>query len=278
MRMRYATMAVTLGLALGLPLGAPVQAREFHVDHASCGYETPYDVAVDAAGIRFVREDGAPGKVFMHDGHLRVDGRDVTVSADDAARLRQYEDNVRTLLPEVAGIAREGVEVGFAAMRVVTATFAESEAERRELVGRLDRRRAQALADIDGSLGRGVWRHDAIGESLSDSVQASIGDLVGKVTGSAVSAALSGDQAKVAALEARADSLDKSIDKEIDARADRLNDRAQALCPRLQALDGLQQQFRFRLADGSRLQLVTRSKDDNDKAPAKPKDPDIASR
>jgi len=99
---------------------------------------------------------------------------------------------------------------------------------------------------------------------------------VSKVTASAVTAALSGDQSKVAALEARADSLDKSIDKEIDARADRLSERAKALCPRLQALDQLQQQFQFRLADGSRLQLVTYDKD-NDKTPAK-KQPDVASR
>ncbi|WNL46836.1 DUF2884 family protein [Dyella sp. BiH032] len=273
MRFRFAPVAFALGLALG----APVQARDLHINHESCGYETPYDVQVDAAGIRFERADGAPNQVFMHDGRLRVDGRDVAVSTDDAARLRQYEDKVRALLPEVAGIAREGVEVGFAAMRVVTMTFAESESERRELVGRLDRRRAQALADIDGSLGRGVWKHEAISESLSDSVQESVGDLVGKVTGSAVSAALSGDKAKVAALEARADSLDKSIDKEINVRADHLSQRAQALCPRLQALDGLQQQFQFRLADGSRLQLVRWNKDDNNKVPAK-KEPDVASR
>jgi hypothetical protein len=273
MRFRYAPVA----LALALALGAPVQARDIHVNRESCGYRTPYDVQVDASGIRFERDDGEPRKVFMHDGRLRVDGRDVAVSADDAARLRQYEDKVRALLPEVAGIAREGVEVGFAAMRVVAMTFAESEGERRELASRLDRRRAQALADIDGSLGRGVWKHGAVSEALSDSVQESVGDLVGRVTGSAVSAALSGDNAKVAALQARADSLDKSIDKEIDARADHLSERAQALCPRLQALDGLQQQFRFRLSDGSKLLLVTRTKEDDDKAPAR-KDPDVASR
>ena len=273
MRMRYAMTALALGLAAVAPAGA----RDIHINRESCGYETPYDTQVDASGIRFTRDDGSPNKVFMHDGQLRVDDRDVAVSAADAARLRQYEDRVRALLPEVAGIAREGVDVGFAAMRLVTMTFAESESERRELVGRLDRRRAQALADIDGSLGRGVWKHDAISESLRDSVQESVGDLVGKVTGGVVSAALSGDRSKVAALEAKADSLDKSIDEEIDARADHLSDRAHALCPRLQALDGLQQQFQFRLDDGSRLRLVMRSKDDNDKAPAK-KDPDVASR
>ena len=269
------TSGVTV-LALGLAMALPAQARDIHIDNDSCGYRTPYDVRVDASGIRFQQEGGKPAEVFMHDGQLRADGRDVAVSATDAARLRQYESNVRALLPEVAGIAREGVDVGYAAMRTVLMTFAEGDSERRKLTDRLDRRHAQALAEIDSSLGRGIWKHGEVSEALTDSVQETVGDLVGKVTASAVTAALSGDQSKVAALEARADSLDKSIDREINTRADHLSERAKALCPRLQALDQLQQQFQFRLADGSRLQLVTYDKD-NDKTPAS-KQPDVASR
>ncbi|NKJ23217.1 DUF2884 family protein [Dyella sp. SG609] len=276
MRKTSATTLLGLALALGLAMALPAQARTIQVDDDSCGYRTPYDVRVDASGIRFQRDDGKPGDVFMHDGQLRVDDRALAVSAADAARLRQYEDKVRALLPEVAGIARDGVDVGFAAMRTVLMTFAEGEGERRKLVERLDRRHAQARADIDSTLGRGIWKHGAVSEALTDSVGETVGDLVGKVTASAVTAALSGDQAKVAALEARAQSLDKSIDKEMDAQGERLGERAKALCPRLQALGQLQQQFQFRLADGSRLQLVTYEKH-NDKTPAK-QEPDVASR
>jgi len=272
--MRFTSAATAF--ALGLAMALPAQAFDIHIDNSNCGYATPYDVRVDASGIRFQRDDGKPSNVFMHDGQLRVDDRDVAVSAGDAARLRQYENNVRTLLPEVAGIAREGVDIGFAAMRTVMMTFAEGDGERRKLVDRLDRRHAQALADIDSSLGRGVWKHGAVSEALTDSVSETVGDLVGKVTASAVTAALSGDESKVAALEARADSLDKSIDREINARGDHLSARAKALCPRLQALNQLQQQFQFRLGDGSRLQLVTYDKH-NDKTPD-PKEPDVASR
>jgi len=268
------TSAVTL-LALGLAMSLPAAARDIHIDDASCGYQTAYDVHVEASGIRFQRDDGRPSNVFMHDGQLRVDGSAVAITASDAAHLRQYESNVRSLLPEVAGIAREGVDIGYAAMRTVSMTFAEGDSERRKLTDRLDRRHAQAIAAIDSSLGRGIWKHGQVSDALADSVEETVGDLVGKVTASAVSAALSGDQSKVAALEARADSLDKSIDKEINARADHLSARAMALCPRLQALDQLQRQLQLRLADGSRLQLVTYDKD-NDKTSAK--QPDVASR
>jgi uncharacterized sporulation protein YeaH/YhbH (DUF444 family) len=95
---------------------------------------------------------------------------------------------------------------------------------------------------------------------MEDLMQNQVGDavstLVSTVTAKAVKAALSGDQRQVAALEARAGTLDRSIDRQVDARADRLDERARALCPRIARLDALQQQFGFRLADGSRLALV----------------------
>ena len=45
--------------------------------------------------------------------------------------------------------------------------------------------------------------------------------------------------------------------KEVNARADKLGHRAEALCPRMQALDDLQKHFSFRLSDGSSLKLVS---------------------
>ncbi len=201
----------------------------------------------------------------MHDGHLRVDGRDVTVSADDAARLRDYEQQVRALLPEVAAVAREGIDIGYAAIRTVMLTFVDNESDRREMIDRLDRNRQQALARVDGSLGKGQWKPHELDDVMEQSVQSTASDLAGKVAGSAVTAALSGDQRKVAALQARADSLDKSIDREVNARSHELDKRVDALCPRLGSLDQLQRQFTFRLSDGSPLRLLSQNNPDNKK-------------
>jgi Protein of unknown function (DUF2884) len=252
-------------LAAGVAFGGAAQARDIHFGDGNCGYSTDYDLHVTPSGIDFHRDSGQPGSVFMHDGHLRVDGRDVAVSSEDAARLRDYEAQVRLLLPEVAGIAREGVNIGFAAMRTVLLTFAENNDERQDMVGRLDQNHRQALARIDEGLGKGVWKQHDMDEVIEGSIQESVSDLVSKVTGAAVKAALSGDQSKVAALEARANSLDATIDKEVNGRANELDKRAEALCPRLSSLDQLQQQMQFRLQDGSRLKLLTHDSKDNKK-------------
>jgi hypothetical protein len=261
--MRSTLLALTL--AAGMALAGSAQAHDIQIHDGQCGYSTDYDVRVTQDGIDFSRDAGHPDKIFMHDGHLRIDGRDVTVSPADANRLRDYEGQVRLLLPEVADIAREGVNIGFAAMRAVLLTFAENDDERHAMVGRLDANHRLALARIDDGLGKGVWKQHDMDDVIEGSIQESVSDLVGKVTGAAVKAALSGDQSKVAALEARAESLDHSIDKEVNARADLLDKRADALCPRLGALDSLQQQFQFRLQDGSPLRLLIRDKDNHKK-------------
>lgn len=256
---------MVLALAAGVLVAGSGQAVEVHSHNGNCGYSSDYDVTVMPDGIGFRRDSGHPGDVFMHDGHLRVDGRDVAVGADDAGRLRDYETQVRSLLPEVAEIAREGVDIGYAAMRTVLLTFAENDSERRDMVSRLDRNHREALARIDAGLGKGMWKPHDMDDVIETGVQQSVSDIVGKVTGAAVTAALSGDQSKVAALQARAESLDKSIDHEVNSRSDDLNRRAGALCPRLGALEKLQQQFQFRLQDGAPLQLLKRDGSDNKK-------------
>lgn len=251
-----------LTLAIGLALGAQVQAHGINVNHMQCSIDTDYDVRVNAAGIEFTRDNGKPAEVFMHDGHLRVDHRDVDVSAADATRLRTYEGTVRDLLPEIAGIAREGLDIGFSAMTTVAATFAEDSHDRERLLAKLNRSHATALQQIDSGLGSGVWKQHGMDNLMEGGLQDAVSELVGTVTAGAVKAALSGDHARVAALEARADSLDKTIDKQVNARADKLEVRAQALCPKLVELDRLQQQFQFRLPDGSPLRLVEPQTDD----------------
>ncbi len=150
-----------LTLAVGMAFAAQTQAHGVHFDNDQCGFSTRYDVHVNALGIAFDRAGGKPASVFMHDGRLRVDGQPLAVSGADAERLRQYENQVRALLPEVAGIVREGLDIGFSAMTTVATTFAENGEERSELLDRLNRKHAAALKQVDQGIGAGVWKqHD----------------------------------------------------------------------------------------------------------------------
>lgn len=253
--MRRSILPLLIALAVGT-VAVPAAAGDITINTDHCNVNTSYDVSVDDVGVRFQRDFGTPSKVFMHDGQLRVDGHAVTVSRADAQSLRQYEHEVRQALPEMAAIAHEGVDIGFSALTTVAATFANAGVDRDDLMERLNRKHADALRRIDQTLGHGQWKQDAIADVIENTVEDAVPELVGTVTAGAVKAALSGDQAQIAALEARADSLEESIDREVNARADQLGVRAQGLCKRLAAMDALQQQWRFRLRNDARLQLM----------------------
>src|SRR5690242_21058840 len=68
-------LMLSFALATGLALGAPAQAGGLHVNHEQCNFGTDYDVLVKPDGITFERQQGVPGRVFMHDGALSVDGQ-----------------------------------------------------------------------------------------------------------------------------------------------------------------------------------------------------------
>ncbi|WP_233840928.1 DUF2884 family protein [Dyella sp. 2HG41-7] len=261
---RYLLSSLPL-LALAFAGGA--QASGFHAHHdLECPYSTDYDVQVKPSGIAFTRHDGDPGDVFMHDGALRVDGHDVSVSHADAVRLRDYEQQVRDLVPAVAAIARDGVDIGYAALTTVVATLSEDADERTRLMQELRDRHADARQHIDDTLGRGTWQSGDGAEFFDHNLQHTVADMVGTVTGDVVKDALSGDPHRLAALQARTDSLDTTLDKAINEPADKLSQRAQALCPQLGQLQQLEQQFQFRLANGERLQLISIDKERTDKA------------
>ena len=257
---------LSFATVFALAAAGGVHATDGHSHHLSCSFNSDYDVQVQAHGIAFTRNSGTPSKVFMHDGALQVDGRDVSVSAADASRLRDYEAQVRELVPAVAAIARDGVEVGYSALTTVVATLAENGDERTRLLHELRERHNEALQHIDGTLGHGIWAATDEGDLFGDHLQNTVEDLVSNVTADVVKDALSGDSNRLAALQARTNALDTTLEKAVDAPADKLGQRAEALCPHFSQLEHLQQQFQFRLPNGERLQLISPDMERSDKA------------
>jgi hypothetical protein len=257
---------LSLVAMLAFALAGSAQATDSHAHHLSCSYTSDYDVQVQANGIAFTRSNGDPGQVFMHDGKLRMDGHDMLLSDADAARLREYEREMRSLLPTIAGIARDGADIGYSALTTVVATLSENGDERTRLLRELRDRHNDAVRHIDGTLGQGTWKAGDEDDFFGHDLEKAVADLVGTVTGDVVKDALSGDANRLASLQARTDALDTAIDKAVDAPAEKLGQRAEALCPHLSHLQQLQQQFQFRLPNGQRLQLIDSNMDRSDKA------------
>lgn len=251
---------------LGLLAAGSASAADSNKHHLQCAYDSDYDVQVRPDGLAFTRSEGHPARVFMHDGQLRIDGHTVMVSADDAVRLRAYEQQVRELVPAMTAIARDGVDIGYAALSTVVATLSDNSADRARMLQTLHERRDEAMHEVDSTFGQGLWSAGDDSQLFGEDLAKTVAELVGGLAGNAVSDALSGDSSRVAALEARVNALDTTLDKAVQEPAEKLGQRVEALCPRLSALDQLQQQFHFRLSDGGTLQLLFLDMDSTYKA------------
>jgi hypothetical protein len=257
--------AVLFATVLGLAATCGARAADTHASF-DCTYNTQYDVQIKSDGILFTRDRGTPEDVFMHNGQLRMDGRELTLSSADAVRVREYERQVRELVPTIAAIARDGVNIGYSALSTVVATFAENGDERQRYQQALHEKEVAALQRIDNGLDKGVWTSDDDGRAFGDDMQQTVADMTADVMRNVVADALSGDSSRMAGLQARTSSLENSLQKALAEPAQQLAQRAQEVCPRLSDLDHLQQQFQFRLAGGERLQLLSSDTDSLDKA------------
>jgi len=244
--MRQTTLALACLFALAVGNAHAGESKEPSLSSHQCGLSTPYDLQVDDAGVHLQRRDGEPSDILFHDGMLRVDQQPQAISEADAARLREMEQQTRAMMPEVAGIAREAVEISFDALAGVTEAMTGSKRKARKI----ERYRERALAHVDDSLGQGRWNQDAFGEQFEAEVEEVADQMAGDIGRSALWAVFTG---RAHRLEERADKLD--IDQRIEARSNALETRAQALCTRLTAMRELQDALDYRY-QGTPLQML----------------------
>ncbi len=245
--------AMLLAAALGAAVSVPAFA---HTHFHDCDISSRYALTIQPDRLVFKRHAGTPGEIEISNGTLRVDGALVATSAADTERLRNAEREVRSLVPEVKGIARDAIAIAFDAVGQVAATFAHD--------GAAARRSAEHIAALGREIDRKIadtnsfdhWEDADIDRLVGSTVEAIVPEIVGNVTAEALKVAFTGDEAAAADLEARASSIEKSVDRAVEKQAAALEARATGVCTRLRALDRMQSDLDVRLPDGSRLDLV----------------------
>jgi len=218
-----------------------------------CHFNTPYDLRIADDGVWLQRESGLPREVYIHDGGITIDKRVQAVSAEDAQRLRRMEAMTRDLVPAVAGIARDAVDIAFDALAGVVQIMSGSKSRAREV----ERYRRQALAQVDESLGKGRWDQKSFDEKFEANVERAADEMAGSLARSVMWAVFTGGGDDI---ERRADAMEKELDARMEVRGKALEARAQSLCDQVTALHDEQQRLALRY-QGQPLQLLEPSPD-----------------
>ncbi|MEO8671706.1 MAG: DUF2884 family protein [Tahibacter sp.] len=244
--------------AISLAASAPASAHR-HLE-LSCSVHSNYGVSLDGDGLRFEREKGSPGKVVMHAGHLRIDGRELSLSDADHRRVAEYEATVRALVPQAKIIARDAIGIAFTAVSEVAVAFS-SDANHSDVRDRLDRVRSGVLQKVDESFDKRPWQQSQLDDIVESTVSELVPVLVGDIAGTAIRIALSGDEAAAKELERRSDKLEHDIERRIDTQTEQLAARAEALCPMVAQLASIEASLELRLDGGARLDLLSQGRD-----------------
>jgi hypothetical protein len=243
-----------LALALSAGLAGAVAAHG-HDRMDLCDVDSDYDLKLSERAITFSREDGSPRVVEMSTGRLTVDGVEMTLTAEDRARIADFEASVREIVPEVKAIAFEAIQIAFDAVEQVARAFV-SEKEITRTAERMRESRIAIERELEGAFEDNAWSERDFERIVEHSMKSIVPLIIGDVVGNAISIALTGDETAAAELEARVEKMEAAIERDVENRADDLERRADALCPVVADLDRIESELTVRLADNSKLDLV----------------------
>lgn len=222
--------------------------RRPHVSSRQCGLGTEFNVLADSGGIWLYRDSGSPREIFFHGGELSVDRKLRPVSAADAQRLWQMESQARALMPKVAGLANEVVDLSYDALGGVIEIMTGSSFNARKTA----RMRTQAHGYVDGTLGKGRWEQDAFGGNFERYVEDQAEAFKGSIARHLLFQIFTG---RSDAIEERADRLGDELDAKLEARSEAIEAQAEAMCDQVDQLRALQDALEFRY-EGKPLQLL----------------------
>ncbi|CAD0343002.1 hypothetical protein NCPPB940_29140 [Xanthomonas hortorum pv. taraxaci] len=225
-----------------------------HVSSHQCGLSTPFNVLADIGGIWLYRDSDWPREIFFHGGELSIDHKVQQISAAHARRLWEMEQQTRALMPQVAGIAHDVIDLSYDALGGVIEVMTGSALNARKI----ERLRKRASAYVDSTLGKGRWEQKAFDGNFANYVEHEAEQFKGSIARHMLWQIVTG---RSDGIDKRAQQMEGQLDARLDAQASTIEANANALCTQVQALRELQDALEFRY-QGKRLQLLAPLQDD----------------
>lgn len=241
---------------LALALFAAVGAAQAHGRdaHFSCDIDSRYDFSTYRNAFVFEQKQESPHRITLGGGRLYIDGREAQLSEGDRARLREFETELRRLMPEVQHVTSEAVEIAFTALDEVARALSSHP---KETIAKLDK--AHALAQRELRKQPSLMFSKDREPDIDAIIEPILADFVPEVTGGAVSMAMKAvfaDDKERAEIQARMERMKDVLEVKVDARAKQLEPLAEAMCQRMERMDSIDNALEYRLPNGDRIEFL----------------------
>lgn len=196
---------------------------------------------------------------------LVIDHQTVALTAEQQTLVNQYQQKIRTVVPEIGKIAVEGVEL---AMNGVSIAFnkllgdnndvaSDINTELADIKTKLEQKFASGgriYLDEDGINGEELLGDD-FDEVIEQKVEAAIKDSMGSLL-IAVGQQMLSSGGDMDEFEAKMENFGDEIEQQIEAKANVLEHKADALCEQVVQIDALETQLQQQISQFPKQDLI----------------------
>jgi hypothetical protein len=212
----------------------------------SCQFATDFNVNVTQDQLIFSQENG--DKLIFDQQGLNINGAQAKLNSSQSKAAFQFQQESRLLVPKVAEVAIEGVELGMKAAGIVmTAFFTDEPQIQQELIAPIEKLSENIRSHISPTHFNAhtldTSFEKAIDEELEAMIEIAVTKYSGKFIGNILSSVFSGDSEELEDLEFRMETLEHDIEKYVEENAKDLEVKAELLCTELVSLDKLDNQL-----------------------------------
>lgn len=194
---------------------------------------------------------------------LYLDGHKQALNAEQQALLKDYNRQIRQLLPQVAAVANEASAIAVDAVASVTSALLQDNPDKaKEFTAKVEK----LSAGLRKHISQNHLRPEGIVEYIESSnfeaefealVESAVADFMENNVGEIIAAALSGDEDKVKAFEQRMEKFGAEMEQQFEARGEALEKQAEKLCHLVKNIDLKERELVKAFAKFDDYQLLT---------------------
>jgi len=245
-----------------------VAAHDTSFSSDSCDVDLNAGVTINKQEVAFTKNDKELYKI-VGNTHLVVNDETISLSGSQQELVAKFSHDVRAVVPEVKGIALEALDL---ASEGVTLAFNELLGEGNDVGAELSEHLAAIKFDIDreldlekeisidehGNFGDGTFGEEfeqRIEEAVESTIKNSMGTLLIAVGQEMLFSGGDPD-----AFEARMETFGEQIEQQMEERASVIEEKAEALCHSVLAIDALEEQMKLEIDALAGFDVVTANK------------------
>jgi len=215
-------------------------------DPNQCDYSVDYNININDQQIRFDKKNG--DKVIFEGQRLKINGEFVALTDDQMLTSQKFQRRTRALVPKIAYIAVEGVEMGVKAATIaITSLFGDGEDVHQDLIAPIEAISEKVKANISETSLNTQALEDAFDEDFKSEIKKLVATALskysGKIVGQVIGAIFSGDNEEIEDFEFRMENMEHDIERYVEKQAEALEEKADELCIDLKAIAELDQQL-----------------------------------